>query len=542
LQRNGTDNIADTTGGIDFRRTGIWLLVLLGVGFAVRFIGIGQQSIWADEGFSINYAKIYGALTVDGILDNAHGPLHAIVLHYWAALFGDSETSLRFPSLLISLATLPCFWLLARRRWGESVAWAGTILLTLSPFHIWYAQEARNYAFLMFFAVAAEYFYTVIVTDGPRLRRLIAYGLVVALGFHSNLSMLFLVVIHGMRLLWWGRFASPASPVGAPETLRPGLRMKIFAVWMVVVLSLLPWIVRFYQHQIQGSKLMTTESVAPEERHRAESSASPLIAPYTFYVFTGGYSLGPARHEMWDPGPMPAFKRYAGLVAPVMVLAGLVWICGLVAAWRRRESDGWDLLLWQLIPLAIVFLLAVRNVKVVNPRYLAIAFPAFIATLAHGIHLCRWSRIGVGLLGLTFLFCVGRCYAVERYHKVDYRNAISWLRENIEAGDGVVTVGDANIALRHYYLREEWDGGGDQGWQVLGHGRFRRGDFNRDYQRKVIDRWQEGQKIYAVIARNFKGKPVEDDLHSRSELVSTNHWHGVRIEGLVRKGDIDEQQ
>ena len=87
------------------RRT--WLLILILVcGLCLRIYGLGTESLWADEGISVRTVTASFAEMKQVLSKAVHPPLHYLVLHGWTRLFGDSEFSVRFPSVLFSLVTV----------------------------------------------------------------------------------------------------------------------------------------------------------------------------------------------------------------------------------------------------------------------------------------------------------------------------------------------------------------------------------------------------------------------------------------------------
>jgi len=504
----------------------LFLLILI-VGFAglIRFIGIGQQSIWVDEAFSIKYAQIFGQLTPEYILDNLHGPLHAIILHVWAKIFGHGEGALRFPSLLISLATIPCFWLMARYRWGAAVAWTGTILLALSPFHIWYAQEARNYAFLIFFAVVCDHALARLQAEGGRPKLFIAYGAALLLGFLSNLAMIFILIPHGLGILGLRRTASESA---VTKRGRWHLPVRVILTWAVVAACLSPWIVGFYKNRLVESRLDQQKPTEQQMVLRDDAAASPMIFPYTFYVFTGGYSLGPARREISLLGPWEALRRYMALVCVVGVIIASMWIGGLTAAWRRNRKWAIDLFLWQILPLVLLLLIAMNSIKVVNPRYVAIAFPAFIITLAFNCHWKRYGMVAIALVCLLFSISTVRAYTLTRYHKSDHKASAKHLQETVGPND-LVLAGGGYGPYRTYYLRDEWPLRGEERWELFDFYPPKVGPFSECFNRYVLPIWQPGQKLHTVLVRSADIDLISAELSETARLVDEKRFLGVYI-------------
>lgn len=81
-----------------------------------------------------------------------HGPLqfHLVALSYF--LFGDSDTTARIPAALFSIATVAFMWAY-RRYLGRVGALIAALLLTISPFMLYYGRYVRNEAFVAFFGV-----------------------------------------------------------------------------------------------------------------------------------------------------------------------------------------------------------------------------------------------------------------------------------------------------------------------------------------------------------------------------------------------------
>jgi mannosyltransferase len=510
----------------------IWMALacLVVLAAILRIGGLGQQSLWVDEAFSYQYAKPDEPLRAADFFDNLHGPLHALVLHYWMKLAGHSEVAVRLPSVLASLGSLVAFWFYARRAWSLRVAWAGALLLAVAPFHIWYAQECRNYAFLILFAVLAEWAFHRLTTEPPRATLCVGYGLALLGGFLSNLSMAFFVFQHGVRFFLLAR------------PMAPQLRTRMVVTWLVVGACLAPWAINFYEHQIRPSHLLTTEAVPDEERLREDTTATPLGIPYTFYTFATGYSFGPAPREFWQMEPLAAARLNAMRIVLAAVVFGALWVIGLSAVWRTDRRRLWHLLAWQLLPLLALMFIALRNVKVVNPRYVATMYPAFVLTLALGAWRGRGTRaIYLLALGISLL-SFGRGHVMEKYHKEDYRSAAHYLLNELKPGDAFVSLA-VDLPMRNYYMRTELRGGKPIAWEDLGRlVRWKgtialRGRGLGSYEQELLPAWRSGRRLFVFLAREWVSDPdglIERDLRSRGVLVTERSWTGTRVLVLER--------
>lgn len=146
----------DQLPDVDARPRG-WAFVLVGAvvavlaGLALR--AASSSDLWLDEALSVHIAALPLGDLVDALRRDGHPPLYYVLLHGWISVFGDGDEAVRSLSGVLSIATLPLFWLAARRYAGRGAAVAGLVLLATNPFAIRYATEARMYALVTLLVV-----------------------------------------------------------------------------------------------------------------------------------------------------------------------------------------------------------------------------------------------------------------------------------------------------------------------------------------------------------------------------------------------------
>ncbi|MBU1702538.1 MAG: glycosyltransferase family 39 protein [Candidatus Eisenbacteria bacterium] len=481
-------------------RVWAWALLLL-MALGLRVAGLGRQSLWIDEAYSVKYAHLGGSLTWDDYLDNLHGPLHTILLHNWCTIAGDGEAALRWPSVMASVLTLPFFWRLTRRLIGARGAWAATAAIAVSPFSIWYAQEVRNYSlFLLMACVALLAWFRSL--DGPgHIGRWILHVLLLFGAFLSNLASLFIIPV---QLIWLiGR--------------RRSHWVSTLSAWAAVMLLLLPWEIRFYNYRVVPSGLLDKTKTVELAPAREETWASSWSIPFTYYAFAGGYTLGPPLEELHEDR-IGALKHHMPLlIAAALLFAGLIgW--GVVGRREPNRKQRLRLLAWLLIPPLGVWLISLLNLKAMNPRYALVAYPAFLVLLAAGwISMKRRGvRIAAAIAVLAIWgLCWGRVQWDEAYAKEDYRSISGWMREQLDAEVLWITIG-VDDPLRIYYLRDCFNG------MDLKVGTYRR---LTSYPPSHWDRfWNETEELASE--------------HRRILLFESRTWHldpDGRGPGLLRK-------
>ncbi|MEM9770914.1 MAG: glycosyltransferase family 39 protein, partial [Cyanobacteria bacterium P01_D01_bin.73] len=213
-------------------RVAIALVLILAVVF--RIAGLSGKVYWGDEVFSsfrvagftlpevaevladgqprtpaeLQYfqtpnpdrttADTVRALAID---DPQHPPLYFVALRWWhqilGPVFGDGLPLRRLLSVLIGLAVLPCAYGLAWELFGSRViAWTAVAIIGLSPFHVLYSLEVRNYGLWTLEIVGSSW----LLFRALRLRNSqawFAYGLSATSLLYTLLFGLFTLIGHG---------------------------------------------------------------------------------------------------------------------------------------------------------------------------------------------------------------------------------------------------------------------------------------------------------------------------------------------------------
>ncbi|MEG3923750.1 MULTISPECIES: glycosyltransferase family 39 protein [unclassified Microcoleus] len=156
------------------------IIAVLVIGILFRFANLDRKFYWLDETYTslrvsgyteaeiiteISYQKItspsdlqkYQQINSEHNLtdtlhslateDPQHPPLYYILARYWAQWFGSSVAVMRSLAAVISLLVFPAiYWLAWELFESSAVAWMAIALFAISPYHILFAQEARQYS------------------------------------------------------------------------------------------------------------------------------------------------------------------------------------------------------------------------------------------------------------------------------------------------------------------------------------------------------------------------------------------------------------
>lgn len=135
------------------------LFLVLLVGLLVRLISL-NQSLWIDEATNALVSKMSIADIFAKFLPNdVHPPLYYLILKYWVAVFGNSEISLRIPSVVFGIAAIYVTYLIAQKLVDTKAALISALLMSTSGLAIYYSQEARLYALTTLLVSLAVYLY-----------------------------------------------------------------------------------------------------------------------------------------------------------------------------------------------------------------------------------------------------------------------------------------------------------------------------------------------------------------------------------------------
>jgi mannosyltransferase len=132
------------------------LLAITVIGGLLRAYQIGFKSLWIDEAFSVWMGRQPIPEMLSWLIRiDQHPPLYYLLLRFWMQV-GDavgrmatpewSATWVRALSALASTLNIPVLYVLGRRLTGRRMGLLAALVLALSPFHVYLAQEARMYA------------------------------------------------------------------------------------------------------------------------------------------------------------------------------------------------------------------------------------------------------------------------------------------------------------------------------------------------------------------------------------------------------------
>jgi mannosyltransferase len=224
--RTGADPVArtDSRPWVDrISPEAVMLAALVVVGATIRFATIASQSYWVDEATTVHEMHLsFGAMLHAVRVDETTPPLYFAVAWLWAKVFGTGEAGLRSLSALLGTAVIPLAYLCGRELVSRGAGLVAAALAALSPFMIWYSQEAR--AYMLFAALCgASFLFCARAERRPSNRNIAWWGVFSALAVLTHFFAGFLVAPEAIWLLYRLRNRAIVVAAGAVAATQAAL-------------------------------------------------------------------------------------------------------------------------------------------------------------------------------------------------------------------------------------------------------------------------------------------------------------------------------
>ncbi|MBI5230607.1 MAG: glycosyltransferase family 39 protein [Coriobacteriales bacterium] len=169
-------------------------------GAFLRIVSITSRSFWLDEATAVRQASRPIKLMLELMSFNVHPPLFHALLHYWIQVFGRSEVAVRAFPTMFGIAAVPLAYWVGATIYDRRVGLISCGIMAISPFYIWYSQEARMYAMLLVFALVSIGAIWKAIDTG-HFGWWALYSLATALGLMTQYFFIFLVVGQSLYFL-----------------------------------------------------------------------------------------------------------------------------------------------------------------------------------------------------------------------------------------------------------------------------------------------------------------------------------------------------
>jgi 4-amino-4-deoxy-L-arabinose transferase-like glycosyltransferase len=411
---------------------------MIAVGLALRLWRL-DTCLWLDEVLTmVEFARKPIAEILTSFPNQNQHMLYSLLAHASLGVFGESAWALRIPAVLFSTAAIWALFLLGRKVISDRAALFACGLMTVSYHHVWFAQNARGYSALLFFATIATWLWLEAL-ERNTWRWWTWYGIVCCLGVLAHLTMVF--VLAAQALVWIVGVAR-RERIERVNGWKPAGAWILGATLTLQVLALsLPQFLREALHESSMNSEWTNPLWALREAIRSFQlgfSGGAVVAGAAAFLLLGWFSIfrrdGRAAFAIVLPG----------------VLGGLVMVALGHNLWPRFFffSAGCALLI------VIDGAMAAGRITAAAIRPLAVirsAAPAIGASFA-------------SLILVASAITLPRCYQLP---KQDYTAARDFAEADRRSDEAIVAVGLAARVYRSYYAQHWLEAGSSEELEAL---------------------------------------------------------------------------
>jgi len=499
-------------------RATLLLAAILVLALALRFYRLGAQSLWNDEGTTVQLVGADLATITRLAASDIHPPLYYYALHFWAAIFGTSEFAVRSLSALLGTVLVALVYLLGRRLYDSRAGLLAAFVIAVAPFQVYYSQEARMYILATVLGAVSTFLLVTILgaagedetreTERKAWHLPIAYVLVTSAALYTHYLAFSLLL--AQNLCWILVIGHSLWRTGE---LKGRVVLRCLAFWVAMQIAIVglycPWLV------------MTWEQLG-----RWPAVSEPFgflwMVRRTLLVLSLGITV-----EM--------SSTTGAIAASFGLLAMLGTVYGVLRGDRDRVRGS--LIAWSYcgVPL-LVFYIVSRQRPLWNPKFLLLASPGFYLLVARGATavtdlVSGFSRRAAAIaLAVVLLFVIlasglslHNLYHDPRYARDDYRGIVRYIEATAGPDDAIIINAPSQIETVAYYYR------GDLPMYPLPRHRPLRRDETETELQDIAARHERVFAILWATDQSDEERFIEGwlDAHTYKAL---DEWHGnVRL-------------
>lgn len=374
----------------------IVLIIILAV--VLRLINI-DQSLWLDEASQVILSN---KPLVEIIFDRQadfHPPLSYLLTHFWV-LLGNQEIWLRLLPIIFGVGTVFILYSLCLKLFNRQAAVLASLLLAISPYHIYYSQEVRMYSALGFFAILSMYFLVLTLNKTASIWNRTGYILVTICLIHTHYLGFLLIIPQLFYVLIYHK----------EEVKRFLINISL------ITLIWLPWLPIFWS-QLQSGQ--NAENYLP------------------------GWSLG---LSLYKSIPLTLVKFTIGRIdiennilyaIVAAIILSLVSYLLVQAIRKNHDKNIWLILFWFSFPIIIAFIISLK-LPIYQPFRLIFVLPAFYILLALGLLNSNYKKPLIAIFILISLAGVSVYNLNPRFQREDWKGATAFVSSKLTDNSAVI--------------------------------------------------------------------------------------------------------
>ncbi len=419
-----------------------WVTGLLVFGVALGFdlYRLGAPSIWFDEAFSVELAR----LPLPTMWHIVWGPepnmeLYYLFLHGWLGLTGlfgwlPTEFVVRLPSTIFAALASVMVYLLGRRYMGMAAGIAGAGLFTLNYLQLTYAQQTRAYSLQLLLTCIAWYALFALLSQDARMKRwwacfILATTLAIYAQLFSGLILLSQIVAFAGLLALPGSWRARA---------RRNLRGFLASLLAIAVLCIPMGLVALHGAKTNWLLVPHLHDILHLFQYITTSSQGYLLLLFVLCAGAVGIALLAYAKDF-----RPLIRSFTFSSKPEQAEAQLQQYVPLV----------FSLVCWLFVPILVSYVVSQGSLRLFSARYLVTILPPLFLLAGVGINALRWRVAQAAILLCMLLIAL---YYVPVYYRSaqveDWNSTVSWLQQRYKPNDGMVCYieMECQVAVQYY--------------------------------------------------------------------------------------------
>lgn len=399
------------------------LIIILLLGLILRLISL-DQSLWLDEATSVVVARdfTFSEIITRFSPGDFHPPLYYLMLKVWISVFGSTEVAVRMLSVVFGVATIWVVYKITQKLFAYHISLLASLFFATAPLHIYYSQEARMYVPLTFFAALSVFFFLQIIQEKKSsIFNWLGFIAVNALLLYTDYISIFLFGFYKVYLFLFER----------DKLVR--FAKELFFSSLVTVLLFVPFVPTFVT-QLQGGLLVKTNAPEWWKVLGRTNIKELLLVPIKFMI---------GRISSYDKALYVALVATAGIFYSLLFLRTFIF-------WNKTKF----LWMWLLVPTTSAAIVGMW-LSVFSYFRLIFVLPAFYILLATACILLNQKLLKVAVAGVLVvnLFSTGIYLFNPRFHREDWKGAVSYIEKNSQGDAAVVFVSKNQRDPYHYYAK-----------------------------------------------------------------------------------------
>ncbi len=368
-------------------------------GFLLRLYQLNHQSLWNDEleSWRISHFPTLSQVMTHGCIPDVHPPGYQMVLYWIQKYLDDSEIYLRLPSVIFGTGSILIIFLIGYHFFSYHEGMMTAIWMTILWCPLYYSQEARSYAMLLFFSLLSAYFWLCLTiknnnTPQSLLCFIFAYILSAIINCYTHYFGLYFILLQGVAFF----------------LLVPNKKVfwRGLLIYSIIFLAYIPW----FPFLIEDLTIQEFWIPKPQDN---------FFHNYLHFIFTDSQWLLKTIEILY-----------------VYLFGKLLYQFLKEKQYRQLRSriQSPDILcgLWLIVPFLGAYLKSTSSASVLTPRNLIISLPAAYLILANSLMRLPFRKILIWLIFFSLtLFMTYEVFITKQFyskiHKQQYREAVQFI-------------------------------------------------------------------------------------------------------------------